>query len=115
MTNQPVTNKLKNGQVLPVKVQILDCTGQPVTGLSPAIRLVEGDQTATTDDTLATITPNSVSAADTTGVMRSADGGYIYNLSVNLPKVNTDYTVIIYPYGTGTPSQTLRHVIQVTR
>jgi hypothetical protein len=98
-----------------VKVQILDCTGQPVTGLSPAIRLVEGDQTAATDDTLATITPNSVSAADTTGVMRSADGGYIYNLSVNLPKVNTDYTVIIYPYGTGTPSQTLRHVIQATR
>ena len=27
MTNQPVTNKLKNGQVLPVKIQLTDCNG----------------------------------------------------------------------------------------
>src|SRR5207249_3698169 len=50
MTNQPVTNKLKNGQVLPVKIQITDCGGAPVNGLSPAIRLSEGDQTSVPDD-----------------------------------------------------------------
>ncbi|HEV8452363.1 MAG TPA: PKD domain-containing protein [Gaiellales bacterium] len=115
MTNQPVTNKLKNGQVLPVKVQILDCNGQPVTGLSPAIRLVAGDQTTVTDDSVTPITPDSVSSADTTGVMRYSDGAYMYNLSVNLPKLNTDYTVVIYPYGIGVTPQTLRHVIQATK
>ena len=115
MTNQPVTNKLKNGQVLPVKVQIADCNGMPVTGLSPAIRLVAGDQTTATDDTVTPITPDSVSSADTTGVMRYTDGAYMYNLSVNLPQLNTDYTVVIYPYGVGVTTQTLRHVIQATK
>jgi hypothetical protein len=51
--------------------------------------------------------------------MRSSgsDGSYIYNMSVNLAKLNTDYTVIIYPYGTtgAGASQTLRHVIQATK
>ena len=119
MTNQPVTNKLKNGQVLPVKVQLTDCSGAPLNGLSPAIRLMAGDQTAVPDDGAVAITPTSVSSADTTGVMRSSgsDGSYIYNMSVNLAKLNTDYTVVIYPYWTsGTPSgPTLKHVIQATK
>jgi hypothetical protein len=119
MTNQPVTNKLKNGQVLPVKIQITDCNGAGVNNLTPAIRLVEGDQTSVPDDSAVAITPTSVSNADSTGVMRSSgsDGSYIYNMSVNLTKLNTDYTVVIYPYWTtGTPSgSTLRHVIQATK
>jgi hypothetical protein len=118
MTNQPVTNKLKNGQVLPVKVQITDCNGLGVSNLTPAIRLVAGDQTAVFDDGAVQITPGSVSGADTTGVMRSSgsDGSYIYNMSVNV-SLNTDYTVVIYPYWTsGTPAgSTLRHVIQATK
>jgi hypothetical protein len=48
--------------------------------------------------------------------MRYTDTGtYMYNLSVNVAKLNTDYTIVIYPYGIGTPSQTLRHVIQATK
>jgi hypothetical protein len=50
--------------------------------------------------------------------MRSSgsDGSYIYNMNVNLPKLNTDYTVLIYPYGNGQPvGPTLRHVIQATK
>ena len=39
----------------------------------------------------------------------------MYNLSVNLAKLNTDYTVVIYPYGIGVTTQTLRHVIQATK
>jgi hypothetical protein len=123
MTNQPVTNKLKNGQVLPVKIQLNDCTGAGVTGLTPAIRLVAGDQTATMDDTAVSITPPSVSGADTDGFMRASNpnGTYIYNMQVNIP-LNQDYTVVIYPYavqGT-TPlvlnsGYTLRHVIQATK
>ncbi|HEX3255750.1 MAG TPA: Ig-like domain-containing protein [Gaiellaceae bacterium] len=115
MTNTPVTNKLKNGQVLPVKIRLTDCNGTPVTGLNPAIRLKAGDQTQTNDDSIVAITPGSVSAADTTGVMRSnGDGSYIYNMSVNIP-LNTDYTVIVYPFGIGTTSQYLAHVIQATK
>src|SRR5205823_9933199 len=117
-TNQPVTNKLKNGQVLPVKIQITDCNGVGQNNLSPAIRLGPGDQTSIPDDAVVTITPGSVSNADTTGVMRSSgsDGSYIYNMNVNIP-LNTDYTIIVYPYGTTAPNDkvTLRHVIQATK
>jgi hypothetical protein len=118
VTNTPVTNKLKNGQVLPVKIQITDCNGAGVNNLTPAIQLKEGDQTATPDDSVVAITPTSVSAADTTGFMRSSgsDGSYIYNMSVNLPKLNTDYTIIVYPYGTIAPgAPTMKHVIQATK
>jgi hypothetical protein len=118
MTNQPVTNKLKNGQVLPVKIQITDCNGAGVNNLNPAIRLGEGDQTATPDDAVVSITPDSVSSADTSGVMRSSgsDGSYIYNMRVNVAKLNVDYTVIIYPYGNGQATgPTMRHVIQATK
>jgi hypothetical protein len=121
MTNQPVTNKLKNGQVLPVKIQLSDCTGAGVNGLTPAIRLVAGDQTSVLDDTATTITPPSVSGADTDGWMRPSNpnGTYIYNMQVNIP-LNTDYTVVIYPFATATPfnlngGYTLRHVIQATK
>ena len=115
MTNQPVTDKLKNGQVLPVKVRISDCTGAGVATLTPAIRLVKGDLTPQSDDAAVAITPTSSSSADTAGVMRSQGGGdYIYNMQVNLAALNTDHTVVIYPYGTGSPS-TLGHVIQATK
>jgi hypothetical protein len=117
LTNQPVYNKLKNGQVLPVKIQITDCNGAGVNNLTPAIRLVSGDQTTIPDDTAVPITPPSVSNADTTGQMRSSgsDGSYIYNMNVNIP-LNTDYTIMIYPYGTvASGAPTLRHVIQATK
>jgi len=118
MTNQSVTDKLKNGQVLPVKVRIADCNGVPVPGLQPAIELRKGDQTTVTDEIVVPITPDSVSGADTTGIMRAAaDGSYIYNMKVNLPNsdLNKDYTVIVYPYGAGNFVQTLRHVITATK
>jgi hypothetical protein len=115
MTSQPVTDKLKNGQVLPVKVHVNDCSGASATTLTPAIRLLKGDLTPQSDDTTTSITPPSVSAADTTGVMRSLGGGdYIYNMQVSLPTLNVDYTVVVYPYGTGSPVE-LGHVIQATR
>ena len=114
MTNQPVTDKLKNGQVLPVKVKFTDCNGAPLTNLTPAIRLVQGDQTPQSDDSTTTITPGSVSAADTLGIMRSnGDGSYIYNLNVNIT-LNKDYTIVVYPYGTDDPRK-LGHVIQATK
>jgi hypothetical protein len=115
LTNQPVSDKLKNGQVLPVKVKFTDCNGAPLTNLTPAIRLVQGDQTPTSDDGTDTIIPNAAgSSADTLGVMRSnGDGSYIYNLSVNIT-LNKDYTVVVYPYGLNDPRR-LGHVIIATK
>ena len=49
--------------------------------------------------------------------MRSSgsDGSYMYNMLVDIP-LNTDYTVVIYPYGNGQPvGPTMRHVIQATK
>jgi hypothetical protein len=115
VTNTPVTNKLKNGQVLPVKIKLTDCNGAPVTNLSPAIVLKPGDMTTFNDDSVVPIVPPSVSNADTTGIMRSSgDGSYIYNMSVNIT-LNTDYTIIIYPYGAGSSTQYIAHVIQATK
>jgi hypothetical protein len=120
MTNQPLTDKLKNGQVLPVKVRITDCSGNPVTNLTPAVRLMDGDQTPLADDGSDVLPIASVSAADTSGWMRLADGNYLYNMKVQVAKLNTDYTVIVYPYanqatGNLNGSLTLRHVIQATK
>ena len=89
-----------------------DCNGVAVTGLTPAIRLVKGDLTAVNDDASEVITIASVSAADTGTTMRESGGTYMYNLRVNVASadLNRDFTIFIYPYGTGSP-QTLRHVI----
>ena len=42
----------------------------------------------------------------------SGDGSYIYNMSVANITLNTDYTLIVYPFGIGSPTQYLAHVIQ---
>jgi hypothetical protein len=47
--------------------------------------------------------------------MRSVDSSYIYNMRVNVQKLNTDYTIIIYPYGMTDQTQSIRHVIQATK
>jgi len=120
VTNTQVTDKLKNGQVLPVKVRIADCNGNPITGLAPTIVLKKGDLTdGVTDDSLVAITPDSVSGADSTGVMRPADGYYIYNMRVSLPNADlgtTPYTIVITPGITGyVGSMQLRHKIMATK
>jgi hypothetical protein len=121
MTNQPVTDQLKNGQVLPVKVSLTDCNGAPINGLTPKIELRAGDQTdEVIDNAVATLAATSVSAADTTGQMRqSGDGTYIYNMRVNVPtnQLNMPFTVVITPsLGAGYASTiTLRHKIIATK
>jgi uncharacterized repeat protein (TIGR02543 family) len=120
VSNTPVTDKLKNGQVLPVKVRIADCNGNPITGLAPTIALKKGDLTdGVNDDSTVTVTPDSVSGADTSGVMRAADGYYIYNMKVSLPNADlgiTPYTIIITPGITGyVANMQLRHNIMATK
>jgi hypothetical protein len=118
MTNQPVTDQLKNGQVLPVKIRIADCNGNPITGLNPSIVMKQGDLTTeASDNTVEPITVTSVSSADTTGIMRysATDGTYIYNMKVNV-SLNQPYTIVITPNIAGYPSgMTLKHKITATK
>jgi hypothetical protein len=116
MTNQPVTDQLKNGQVLPVKVTLKDCSGNPINGLSPTIALKQGDLTDQNDNSTDSIIPTSVSSADTNGVMRpQSDGTYMYNMKVNVT-VGQPYTVVITPTIPGYASSlTLRHKIIATK
>ena len=119
MTNQPVTDKLKNGQVLPVKVRIADCNGNPISGLSPKIELKLGDLTTeVADNSVAPIDITNASSADTSGFMRAVDGSYMYNLRINVPTnmLNQAYTIVITPNAAGYPSgMTLRHKIVASK
>jgi hypothetical protein len=96
-----VFNKVKGGQVVPVKINV-GCDGVPASGLSPAIQLLSGDVDPATDpgDGSIDLATDSVSSADTTGVMRAADGQYIYNLRVPSGPAGTKYTIRVRPTGT---------------
>ena len=58
------------------------CNGVAVTGLSPAIQLLAGDQTAGIESSTDYVHTASASNGDTTGIMRANGGGHIYNLRV---------------------------------
>jgi hypothetical protein len=104
-----VQNAIKRGQVVPVKIRV-GCGSTPTTGLSPSVRLVAGDQSASADldDPVQSIT-TSVSNADTTGIMRETDtsGMYIYNMQIPASAVvDSIYTVVVRPFGQGTGQRT---------
>jgi hypothetical protein len=95
-------NLVQKGQVVPVKIDF-GCPGS-MAGLTPSIQLMKGDYTSDPESGLTLIDPTvSVSAADTTGFMRAADGKYMYNLSI--PKTNdmiagTELTIRVRPLAT---------------
>jgi Bacterial Ig domain len=81
---QPINSNgssvFKYGSTIPVKVQILDCSGAPVSNLAPQI----GTQLKSTADPAASIDEvTSTSAADTGTTLRydATSGQYIYNLA----------------------------------
>lgn len=94
-----VRNMVQAGRVVPVQIRI-SCDGVDVTDLAPSIRLFRGDFDPGTDPASeAEVVATSVSAADTTGVMRSVDGGYIYNLLIPSNAKRGDYfTVRVHPW-----------------
>lgn len=95
-----VFNKVQRGQVVPVKIDA-GCAGVLTSGLQPAIQLLSGDVDPSTDpgDGSTDVTTASVSSADTTGIMRPADGQYIYNLRVPSSASGTKYTIRVRPTG----------------
>ncbi|WP_199921516.1 PKD domain-containing protein [Intrasporangium calvum] len=94
-------NKVRGGQVVPVKISV-GCDGMLASGLSPAIQLLSGDVDPSTDpgDGSVDVVTETVSSADTSGVMRAADGQYIYNLRIPAGASGAKYTIRVRPTGT---------------
>ena len=94
--NADGTSVFKYGSVAPVKVRITDCTNTPVAGLAPTVTVALASSSAPT--AAVNETPDSVSAADTTGVLRfdPASGSYVYNLATkSLSDGDARYTVTV--------------------
>jgi hypothetical protein len=74
-------NLVQRGQVVPVKLTI-GCGGF-LGGLHPAISIRAGAYDADVDPSDPSyVVPGTSSSADTSGVMREAEGQYMYNLGV---------------------------------
>jgi hypothetical protein len=89
-----VRNIVKQGNVIPVKLQISNCAGQAVLGKTLSIGYIEGDVYDDADNGSLTVV-DSVSNADTTGFMRLVDSKYTYNLSTKTLKLSLPYTVVV--------------------
>jgi hypothetical protein len=69
----------KWGSTIPVKIEVTDCHGTPVSGLSPMISVTKVNPNPPPDGFAESTT--STSAADTGTTMRWSDPLYIYNLA----------------------------------
>jgi Concanavalin A-like lectin/glucanases superfamily len=113
--NERMYNSVQAGRVVPVKVAVA-CGGRTLPGLAPAIQLLKGNVTPDTEATADPVETLSVSAADTTGVMRDAGGFYLYNLSVPSDASATPgsvYTIRVRPFGDANPSAAMYIALQI--
>jgi hypothetical protein len=108
----PYVNTVQKGRVIPVKISVGCATN--LTGLQPSIQLLSGDKTDGSETTTDEIETYSVSSADSGVVMRTADGGYIYNLRV--PDVaNAYYTVRVNPFGGSNASSNMYALLKTRK
>jgi hypothetical protein len=113
--DEGVFNTVQKGRVVPVKISI-GCAGQNLSGLQPAIQLLKGDKSDGSETGSDAIETFSSSAADTTGIMRAVDDGYIYNLQVPTNAVANDlYTVRVRPFGDGNPGSSMYVVLKIRK
>ena len=113
--NEGMQNLVQAGRVIPVKISA-GCASN-LTGLTPSIQMLKGLQNGGESlegtDNVETL---SSSAADTTGVMRPVDGGYIYNLQVpSTAKANDLYTVRVNPFGGNNASSNMYVVLKIRK
>ena len=103
--NEGMYNATQKGQIIPVKITV-GCGLTNLTGLTPSIQLLNGDKSASTESGTDAIETYSVSSADTTGFMRSVDGGYLYNLAIPTSisgkalQAGDFLTIRVNPFGT---------------
>ena len=113
--DEGVYNTVQKGRVVPVKISI-GCDGQNLTNLSPAIQLLKGDKSDGTETSSDAIETFSSSAADTTGIMRAVDDGYIYNLQVPGNAVAGDlYTIRVRPFGDSNTGASMYVVLKIRK
>jgi len=86
---------VKLGNVIPVKVRLADCNDVLVTGRTLSIRVIAGIVNGDDVSDGSEIIPNSVSAADSTGIMRLVDGNHMYNLATKGLGTGLPYTIVI--------------------
>ena len=98
----PATNLTLKGKVIPVKIYA-GCNTIVQPGLTPNIKLLNGDVRAGQEGAGDVVEAYSTSSADSTGWMRPVDGGYIYNLQVPggaTVTVGQEFTIRVYPLAT---------------
>jgi hypothetical protein len=106
-------NTVKVGSVVPVKVKVTNCLGEPVLDKTLSIRLLVGIvEAGDVDDGRNVLEQTSVSSADTTGLMRVSEGHYIYNLNTKGLTAGTDYTFAVKDT-TGATWETSRRILGV--
>ena len=89
-----VRNIVKQGNVIPVKLQITNCAGQPVLGKTLSIGYIAGDVYDDADAGSLVVT-ESVSGADTTGFMRQRRQQVHVQPGDQDPSPTMPYTVVI--------------------
>jgi uncharacterized protein len=100
--DQDAVNLVTRGQVVPVKITV-GCNGF-LSGLQPLIAIRAGDYDPNVDaDDPTYEVADSAGNADADGVMREADGQYIYNLRVPTAAAGTLFTIAVRPFGGSAP------------
>ena len=112
--NTDGSSTFKYGSTVPVKVQITDCAGTPVSGLAPklSVVMVSGNPPATSVNEDIT----STSAADSGSVLRYSDPQYIFNMNTKsslTPDSTATYTAVVK--GTTTTGQVVTNPAQVSQ
>jgi hypothetical protein len=102
--NADSTSIFKLGSTIPLKINITDCNGTGVSGLSPTIKMLMISSNAATTGEIEAI---STQPNDTNGLMRDlGNGQYIYNLaSGSLPDSSAKYKANITSNGYTVTSQ----------
>jgi hypothetical protein len=88
-------NIVKLGNVIPVKVNVLDCHGTPVLNRTLQVWLVSGVTAEDIANGENLTEGTSVSSADNGNQMRIADGHYMFNLATKGLKTGVPFTIII--------------------
>jgi len=88
-------NIVKLGNVIPVKIDVLDCHGNPVLNRALTVWLVSGVSAEDIADGTNLTEGTSVSSADTGNQMRIADGHYMFNLATKGLATGAPFTIIV--------------------
>ena len=94
-------NVVKQGNVIPLKIRIIDCLGNSVVGKTLTVG-VDGRcrLLRRTSQTERVIQPTESVGSHTDGIMRYVDSHYMYNLATKPLKVGLPYTIVIREQGT---------------